>query len=75
LSYVRDGIDGKDPIVLIVENSNGNIFINGDIDTLLTVKALQGNEDITNHFDQEAFVWSKYDENGILDTSWSRTGT
>lgn len=62
----------KEDIVYKVEisSSNGNIFKNGAITTVLTAKVYKGKEDITDTLDNTAFVWRKFDKNGMESTAW-----
>lgn len=63
----------KDNIVYKVEldSSNGLIFKNGAIYSILTAKVYMGKDDITNTLLKNAFTWKKYDKDGVLDWIWS----
>lgn len=63
--------DGVSPTIVLIENSNGTIFINGEINAVLTARVMRGSLDITDMFLPSGFSWSKYDENGKIDEQWT----
>ena len=74
INIIRDGNDGPEgdtPVMLIVENTQGSIFINGDVNTTLIARAYQNNLEVTSNFTKDQFSWTKYDKNGDIDVDWS----
>lgn len=69
------GEQGESNIILEIGSSSGNSFINQEGDTVLYVRAIKDNQDITSTFLEEQFVWERYDHLGNLDIYWSETGT
>lgn len=70
-----DGLDQKidDSLEydIFIGSSNGNFFKNGNIATTLTCYVYKGNEDVTDTFDDSAFIWNKKNNDGTLDTTWN----
>lgn len=54
-------------------SSNGLIFRNQVIDTVITARLFKGSTDITNTVPVEGFVWKKLKADGTEDTLWSAT--
>lgn len=46
LTYVKDGEDGEEPVVLVITSSNGNYFRNNIGSTVLTARLYQGGREI-----------------------------
>lgn len=67
-----DGEDGEDAIVYNVEilSSNGNIFKNGIINTVLSCHVYMNDEEITSQIDAGRFRWKKINNDGTHDTAW-----
>ena len=61
---------GKSNLRVQIDSSNGNIFKNKDITTMLTCKVYYGTADVTDQV--TSFTWSKTDENGDIDYEWNR---
>ena len=57
-----------------VQSSNGTVFCNGDIDTVLSVQILSWDEDITSVVSDEAVSWTRISADTTGDKTWSRTG-
>ena len=57
-----------------VQSSNGTVFRNGDIDTVLSVQILSWDEDITSVVSDEAVSWTRISADTTGDKTWSRTG-
>jgi hypothetical protein len=75
ISIVSDGEKGEaapPPIMLEIHNSRGTIFLNGEIDTVLTAKVIQDGKDITDQFTDENFSWTKFDAEGKEDVEWGQ---
>lgn len=54
-----------------IMSKNGNIFVNGDIFTTLTVVVKEGSLDITDTLDVEQFVWSRVSDSPTGDRRWN----
>ncbi|AAC79557.1 tail fiber protein and host specificity [Streptococcus phage 01205] len=65
------GDDGVSPINLIIESSNGYQFKNNIINTTFTAKLYQDNKEIDKDGTRYAYVWSKVNADGTLDTAWN----
>ena len=65
------GADGISPINLVVESSNGYQFKNNIINTTFTAKLYQDNKEIDKDGTQYAYVWSKVNSDGTVDTDWN----
>ena len=65
------GEKGDNAINVVIDSSAGNIFKNGVVATILTCTVYSGYEDITSRV--TAFKWMKYDKDGNLDPTWTRT--
>lgn len=66
-------IDNSDPMLVIIESTGGDVFKNGVGDTILTAKVYQGGKEIDTA-GSGTYVWSKYDADSNLVTSFSKTG-
>lgn len=66
--------DGKHPTILTITSTTGGIYINGEIKAQLRATAWRNGIDITSNYDDQAFVWTKYDRNGTKDLTWSDFG-
>lgn len=66
--------DGKHPTILTITSTTGGIYINGEIKAQLRATAWRNGIDITSNYDDQAFVWTKYDRNGTKDLTWSGFG-
>ena len=65
------GADGISPINLVIESSNGYQFKNNIINTTFTAKLYQDNKEIDKDGAQYAYVWSKVNSGGTVDTTWN----
>ncbi|MCE2322798.1 phage tail protein [Streptococcus thermophilus] len=65
------GDDGVSPINLIIESSNGYQFKNNIINTTFTAKLYQDNKEIDKDGTRYAYVWSKINSDGTVDTAWN----
>ena len=54
-----------------VSSTNGLIFRNGDIVTVLEAKVYKGAEDITSQISESNFLWKKIISDGIEDINWN----
>lgn len=64
---------GSSPITVEIQSSAGNIFKNRGINTILTATVKKGNQDISDTVSN--YHWIKYDQDGNIDSNWSRLNT
>lgn len=55
---------------IVFVSTNGFNFMNGEGYSDVTALVFKGNEDVTEAFEPERFVWQKYDDQGVHDTEW-----
>lgn len=67
-------IDNTDPIVLQVVSTGGNVFKNGEGSSTLTAELYQAGTAIDTDGSKYTYTWSKYKNDGSLDTSFKKTG-
>lgn len=67
--------DGKHPIMLTITSTTGGVYINGEIRAELRATVWRNGVDITSSYDEQAFVWTKYDRDGAKDLTWSDYGS
>ena len=72
-SFIVKKIKAASPIIVNIDSSAGNIFVNNTISTTLTCTVTQGNTDITSSVTN--FHWIKYDSQGNIDPLWTRGNT
>lgn len=53
-----------------LHSSQGSIFKNGQINTIITAKVYKGKNEITSIIPNSGFIWRKRDKDGTIDTSW-----
>ena len=63
--------DGVSPINLVIESSNGYQFKNNIINTTFTAILYQNNTEIDRDGTEFAYIWSKTNADGIVDTAWN----
>lgn len=63
--------DGKSPILLHIDTSNGNIFKNNIISSTLTARLWRGEEEIDIEGGAFEYIWSKVNDDGTLDEDWN----
>ena len=56
---------------LVIISSNGNIFKNGNVKTLLSAKVYSWDEDITDTLDANQFIWTRVSEDTEADNVWN----
>ena len=71
ITDVSDGTDGISPINLVIESSNGYQFKNNVINTTFTAILYQDNKEIDSDGTKFAYVWSKTNHDGTVDTAWN----
>ncbi|NUJ17371.1 hypothetical protein FKN04_12350 [Bacillus glycinifermentans] len=53
-----------------LNSSQGTLFKNGQINTIITARVYKGKTDITSTLPNSSFIWRKRDKDGNIDTSW-----
>ncbi|MBB5887753.1 phage tail spike protein [Lactovum miscens] len=66
-----DVSDGTSPINLVIESSNGYQFKNNIINTVLTARLYQDNNEIDTDGTEFVYVWTKINADGAVDTTWN----
>ena len=64
-------IEEQKMLRLVIISSNGNIFKNGNVNTLLSAKVYSWDEDITDTLDANQFVWTRVSEDTEADKAWN----
>ena len=64
-------IEEQKMLRLVIISSNGNIFKNGNVKTLLSAKVYSWDEDITETLDANQFVWTRVSEDTEADKVWN----
>lgn len=65
--------DGDDAYSLYIESSNGQIFRNGVVDTVLKAHVYKAGIDITDRIQPEGFLWTRTSKDAEADTAWNAT--
>ena len=65
--------DQSDPIQVVVESSGGDVFKNGVGSSTLTARLFQAGVEIDTAGTAYNYRWYKYNSNGVLEGSWSKT--
>nr|WP_245404457.1 phage tail spike protein [Lactococcus paracarnosus] len=68
---IQDISDGTSPINLVIESSNGYQFKNNIINTTFTAILYQNNKEIDSDGTKFAYIWSKTNSDGTVDTAWN----
>lgn len=63
--------DGISPIMVTINSTNGNIFKDGDISTILTAQVYRENSEIDTEGRAFKYIWTKNLKNGSPDTKWN----
>jgi hypothetical protein len=61
-----------------IESTNGLIFKNGNINTILNAKVYRGTQDVTDTIDASRFKWTRISDDPVADEAWNSahsTGT
>lgn len=58
-----------------IDSSNGTVFKNGDIETILRAIVKKGNVDITDSFTDSQFSWERISEDSEGDKAWNNAHT
>ena len=64
-----------EPILMTIKTSNGNLFKNNLINTVLTATLWRGGKEIDMDGSQFSYIWTKTDADGIEDTLWNQAHT
>ena len=64
-----------EPILMMIKTSNGNIFKNNLINTVLTATLWRGGKEIDTDGSQFSYIWTKTDADGNADTLWNQAHT
>lgn len=64
-----------EPILMIIKTSNGNLFKNNLINTVLTATLWRGGKEIDTDGSQFSYIWTKTDSDGVVDTVWNQAHT
>lgn len=67
-------IDNSDPIQIVITSTGGDIFKNGLGSTTLTAVCYQAGVEIDSA-GNGTYTWTKYDQNGTIDTTWGTSGS
>ena len=62
-----------DTIDVQIWSSRGNIFKSGDASTILTCHVFKAGIDITDTLPSSAFTWTKFNNDGLQDETWTAT--
>lgn len=72
---ILDRIASYKQYQVTIDSSNGNLFVNGEINTTLIANVYKGFENITLTVPSSSIKWRKMNQDGSIDPSWSRTGS
>lgn len=72
---IQEILKGEEPILMIIKTSNGIIFKNNLINTVLTATLWQGGAEIDKDGSQYSYIWTKTDADGNPDVIWNQTHT
>lgn len=64
-------IEEQKMLRLVIISSNGNIFKNGNVKTLLSAKVYSWDEDITDTLEANQFIWTRVSEDTEADKVWN----
>ena len=66
-------IDGAIAYTVTIQSSNGNVFKNRQINTVLKAIVMKGQEDVTNQLSNSAFIWTRASKNAEADIAWNQS--
>lgn len=66
-----DDIESQKMYRLVISSSNGNIFKNGEISTILTASVFSWDEDVTDELDPNQFIWTRVSADKEADKAWN----
>lgn len=64
-----------EPILMAIKTSNGNIFKNNLINTVLTATLWRGGKEIDTDGSKFSYIWTKTDADGNAETAWNQAHT
>ena len=64
-------IEEQKMLRLVITSSNGNIFKNGNVKTLLSAVVYSWDKDITDTLDANQFIWTRVSEDTEADKVWN----
>ena len=64
-------IEEQKMLRLVITSSNGNIFKNGNVKTLLSAVVYSWDKDITDTLDANQFIWTRVSEDPEADKVWN----
>ncbi len=64
-------IEDKKMYRVVVSSSNGSIFKNGNISTVLSATVYSWDEDVTDSLDPNQFIWTRVSEDAESDKLWN----
>ena len=64
-------IEEQKMLRLVIISSNGNIFKNGNVKTLLSAVVYSWDKDITDTLDANQFIWTRVSEDAEADKVWN----
>ena len=67
-------IDNADPLQVVITSTGGDVFKNGQGSTVLTATVYQAGEEVDSA-GTGTYTWTKYNKDGVIDTSWGTSGT
>ena len=67
-----DEIEDQKMYRLIIYSSNGNIFKNGQISTVLTARVYSWDDDVTDDLDANQFIWTRVSDDADEDILWNQ---
>lgn len=67
-------IDNTDPIVVTITSTGGDVFKNGTGSSTLTANLYQAGAEVDEDGTEYTYTWSKYLNDGTLDSSFTKTG-
>ena len=66
-------IDNTIAYNVTIYSSNGNVFKNRDIETVLKAVVMKGQENITNQLPNSSFLWTRVSKNTEADEIWNQS--
>ncbi len=70
-SFGLTGADGEDAISTATYSTNGNIFNNGNIDTVLSAHVFKGGTEVTDQILASSFTWTRVSDDTAGDEAWN----
>lgn len=68
---IDDLINNSVAYNVLITSSNGNSFINGQINTILTATVYKGQTDITKQLQNNNFIWTRVSDDSESDDIWN----